>query len=245
MTVGNAVIAVFLIAVSASTSPYSARTQAQAGANCARQFDQIERDTRAFESEVTSQNLDFVKNEEIDATLGVMKTRLADNPTAAALFDPKEKKAKFEDWATLTRSYAVSLEDLRKCLSPNSGCSLLDFAKQQNEALSRWIRPSDVERGGRDALAPNSSPRTESWSASLGGPISRLPLTFFVQGSTYSDLRYPAFVAPSLDELRMEATSPATTDLRAWSAGTTYSAADFQLRATVNQSHMHLGNAGV
>lgn len=119
--------------------PIAAPVQAQTSANCAKEIDNIERETQAFDRDVRDQNLDFVKSDVKDAALSDIRRRLAGNPTSEALFDLKDKKEKFDSWAEIVKNSGTTLEDLKTCIA-TKGCPLQEFAKRQNKALAIWIQ---------------------------------------------------------------------------------------------------------
>jgi polysaccharide deacetylase 2 family uncharacterized protein YibQ len=92
----NGIVAALLFATLLSNAPYSVRTNAQMGANCARELDRYDREIQAFGRDVKKQNLDFVADDAVGHSLTDMKDLAKGQPDQIALrklVDLKEKTA--------------------------------------------------------------------------------------------------------------------------------------------------------
>jgi hypothetical protein len=138
MVTSHKSVAVLLSAVLA-TSSFLAPVHAKTSADCAPEINRLQSETREFGRDVEEQVRAFTQAEVADASLNAMGTLLKNNPTAAALSDLRNQKKKWDDWGELTKATATTLEDLSKCIS-TPGCSLIEFARRQNEAFRLWIQ---------------------------------------------------------------------------------------------------------
>ena len=110
----------------------------------------------------------------------------------------------------------------------------------------RWRFNADgpaLMRGGGDPLAPRVSPRSRRRNGGVSGPVPRLPLTFFVQGGTYSSTSYPTFLAAQ-DAAGVDSVQ-ASSRISSWSIGTTFTRTGFSWDVAAEGSDMDLTNAAV
>lgn len=97
-----------------------------------------------------------------------------------------------------------------------------------------WIR------GGADPLVARPPPDRRRRFAGLSGPVPHIPVTFFLQGSTFSSTEYPTYVADggALD------TVAAVSKLNAWSFGAHLNRSGFVWHTAIDSSATRLDHAG-
>lgn len=107
-------------------------------AGCSQAIDDLDRQTESFVRDVKQENYDFIKTDIRDTALSGIKKHFAGNPTSDAAFDLKEKYEKWDDWRQSVVESRTTMEELQLCLATK--CSLVEFAKRQNQAIAKWIQ---------------------------------------------------------------------------------------------------------
>jgi hypothetical protein len=141
-------LAALLLSAGLTAGPLSVQTNAQSE-SCSPAIDSIDRDLAAFGRHAKDQNLSFIQTDVASTALSGIRARLAGNATADALFDLKERKEQFDDYAEHIRSAGVTMEDLKKCLA--LACDIRDFTNRTNDAIAAWIR--SLGDAGTNAMA--------------------------------------------------------------------------------------------
>jgi hypothetical protein len=103
--------------------------------------------------------------------------------------------------------------------------------------------PSWIQ-GGSDRLVSRPAPDRRQRVAGISGPVPRLPITFFVQGSTFASTDYPTYVAVQPAGGSLAAAAAAST-LEAWSTGIDVSRSGVAWHAAVDASNTRLENTAV
>jgi hypothetical protein len=103
--------------------------------------------------------------------------------------------------------------------------------------------PSWIQ-GGSDPLVARPAPDRRQRFAGMSGPVPHLPITFFVQGSTFGSTEYPTYVAVQPAGGSLDAVAVAST-LAAWSFGARVTRSGFAWHSAIDSSETRLENAGV
>lgn len=99
--------------------------------------------------------------------------------------------------------------------------------------------PSWIQ-GGADPLVGRPPADRRRWFAGVSGPVPHLPVTFFLQGSTFASTEYPTYVAAggTLDAVA------AVSKLYAWSFGAHLTRSGFAWHTAIDSSATRLDHAG-
>jgi len=140
MTSMKRCVAITLIVVfSLGATPVIPAAGAQSQANCDAAIERLDVETNKLSSDLDTDVRALVKDEFTENGLKEIRNRLKEKPASEAAFDLRDKWQKFNSWAEITKAFAVTMDDLSKCINTR-GCSLLDFAKRQNKATELWIQ---------------------------------------------------------------------------------------------------------
>ena len=128
-----AVVLIVAIALTASPAPLAA----QSADSCAAAIDKLFDDTNRLGAELDADVRQFVKDDAADTALKGLREKLKNKPAANAVFEVKDQWEKFKTWTEYARAMQVSMDDLGQCINTR-GCSLIEFARRQNQALKEW-----------------------------------------------------------------------------------------------------------
>lgn len=104
--------------------------------------------------------------------------------------------------------------------------------------------PTWIEGGG-DALVSRKPPRSRRRFAGVSGPVPGAPLTFFVQGNTFSTTEHQTYLAAQRERVSLDVAPAARSRLSAWSVGTHANRGGFSWRAVMDALGTRLDNVGV
>lgn len=139
MSARNACIGFVAIVMLLSSWPLTVNPSAQGG--CGREIARQEAALRQFDADLNRESMNFAKDEAREAALGVVKEKLAGNPTAQAAAEIRERWKEWTGYIEQARSFTEVLSDLSKCLNTNNGrgClkELLDRNRRSDELLNR------------------------------------------------------------------------------------------------------------
>ena len=137
MTSFNRFVATLLCGAIALSLPVP--LQAQSPAACDAAIDKLQKDTEQLGKDLDADVKEFVKSEYADETLKGVRNHFKNKPAVGAAFDLKDKWDSFTSWVEETKRARVTMEDLGRCIN-TKGCSLIEFAKRQNEVIAKWIQ---------------------------------------------------------------------------------------------------------
>ena len=137
MTSFNRFVATVLCGAIALSMPAPLYAQSQAACDAA--IDKLQKDTEQLGKDLDADVKEFVKSEYADETLKGVRNHFKNKPAVGAAFDLKDKWDSFTSWAEATKRARVTMDDLGKCIN-TKGCSLIEFAKRQNEVIAKWIQ---------------------------------------------------------------------------------------------------------
>jgi hypothetical protein len=117
-------------------------------------MDQADRSIHEFDDAARKAALDFVIDKGVSTAIGQSKKILDAGIGNAAISTTQDlalHKATLQNFETVQKTFAVTFEDLEKCLLPGSKCNLLEFMRRQDQALQRWME-SFMSEGTQTAL---------------------------------------------------------------------------------------------
>jgi hypothetical protein len=135
-------------------APVTARAQAviSGGQSCSQMISKIDRDLGAFQKGMRDDTIDFIKSDALDAAGDAVSPIIDSSPTLAGAAKAQEYIDVLQRWRDTCSRYRTTFEDLESCVN-TKGCSLLDLAKRQNQALKEWLdgivsdnSPASLER---------------------------------------------------------------------------------------------------
>jgi hypothetical protein len=141
MTSVNRFVATVLCGAMALSMP--APLQAQSPAECEAAINKLQAGTEKLGKDLDADVKDFIKSEYADGVLTEIRAHYKSKPSVQKAFELKDKYDKFSSWVEETQRARVTMEDLGKCIQSNisgGGCSLIEFAKRQNEVIAKWIK---------------------------------------------------------------------------------------------------------
>lgn len=139
MVARTSAVVALLCAMFVSNAPYAAAPAAQSGGNCAADIDRADRDLKEFGRELKKNNIDFISTDVTGASLTDIKSTLSGKPDQVITSHVQEMKEQIDGWVETAKNYKVAMDDILTCLN-TKGCSMIELAKRQNAALSKWIK---------------------------------------------------------------------------------------------------------
>ena len=141
MAVRNALAGLLVVAVLALSAPLTVTSNAQISSGCNREIARQEAALRQFDADLNRESMDFAKDEAREAALGIVKDKLAGNPTFDAAEEIRERWEEWTEYIEQAKSFAEVLSDLSKCLNESNGrgClkELIDRNRRSSELLNR------------------------------------------------------------------------------------------------------------